>query len=227
MLKLTGRMKNLTGVAKGRLTALYPSHKDVQNAVIWEFSCECGNTHTARGSDFSAGKVLSCGCYQTESRFTHGLSKSKEYGVWRGIKYRCYESTREHEVRNYQDRGITMSDDWKNSFEAFYKDMGAIPDGYDIDRIDNNLGYFKENCRLVPRKINQQNKRESYIWSYDGKDYGSAQDLADVLGVNADCIFKRTLGYTHNETSKFYPPKEGYSRRLKYESEESNAETQS
>ena len=223
MIELNKRMKDLTGVKRGRLTALYPSHKDNQDAVIWMFQCDCGNQHSARGADFSMGKVLSCGCYQEESRFTHGLSNSKEYGVWRGIKYRCYESNREHEVRNYQDRGITMSEDWKNSFEKFYEDIGPIPDSYEIDGIDNNAGYSKENCRLVPKKINLQNKRDSYIWCYNGKEYGSAQELANELGVNTDCISKRTLGYIHNSNGKYYPPKEGYSRRLKYESEEVNA----
>ena len=219
-MQLNKRMKDLTGEKKGRLTAVSPSHKNNNNSLLWNFDCDCGNKHVARGADFSIGKQLSCGCYQKEVRFSHNMSNTREYGVWRGMKSRCHESTREHEVSAYQDRGITVCEEWLNSFETFYEDMGGIPKGFDIDRIDNNKGYSKDNCRLVSRKINLQNKRDSYIWSYGGNDYGSAQDLADALGVSCNTIFNRTLGYKHNRNGKSHPPAEGYSRRLKYEDTE-------
>lgn len=111
MMELTKRMKDLTGQVKGRLTALYPTRKDSQDTVMWKCKCECGNEHEARGVDFTIGKQQSCGCLQTENRFSHNMSNTREYGVWRGIKTRCYESTREHEIKNYQDRGITMCDE--------------------------------------------------------------------------------------------------------------------
>ena len=38
--------------------------------------------------------------------------------------------------------------------------MGDRPfDGAEIDRIDNNKGYYKDNCRWVTRKQNARNTR--------------------------------------------------------------------
>ena len=218
-MELTKRMKDLTGQKKGRLTAIRPSHRDKQNSVMWEFKCECGNTHIARGADFSIGKQQSCGCLQEENRFSHNMSNTRTYKIWRSMKSRCHESTRASDVENYQNRNITVCDEWKDSFEKFYEDMGEAKDGFDIDRIDNNKGYSKYNCRWISRKENLQNRRNSYIWCYNDKEYGSAQDLAEVVGVTAGTIDRWVNGYTHNQTGKYYPPKEGYSRRLKYERE--------
>jgi hypothetical protein len=37
--------------------------------------------------------------------------------------------------------------------------MGERPEGKELDRIDNNKGYSKENCRWVTRSENMQNTR--------------------------------------------------------------------
>lgn len=78
---------------------------------------------------------------------THGMKNTKIYTVWCNMKSRC----------KLRDGGsdIYICYDWECSFESFYKDMGNIPEGRMLDRIDNNKGYYKENCRWVSRK--QQN----------------------------------------------------------------------
>ena len=81
--------------------------------------------------------------------------------VLNGIKTRCYNKN----CRSYQDywaRWITVCDEWKNSSKAFYDDM---MDWYkkwlQIDRIDNNGNYCKENCRWVTAKENCRNRRNT------------------------------------------------------------------
>lgn len=49
--------------------------------------------------------------------------------------------------KNYGRRGITVSPEWQASFETFVNDMGPRPKGHTLDRVDNNKGYSKYNCR--------------------------------------------------------------------------------
>ena len=48
--------------------------------------------------------------------------------------------------RRYADKNISVCNEWKD-FNVFLFDMGLRPAGKSIDRIDNSLGYFKDNCR--------------------------------------------------------------------------------
>lgn len=90
---------------------------------------------------------------------THGMSHTKEYRCWRAFKNRCL-NPKNIQYKDYGERGITVSEDWMK-FENFYKDMNECPEGYEIDRIDNNQGYSKENCRWTTKKINSRNRRST------------------------------------------------------------------
>ena len=83
------------------------------------------------------------------------MSRTKIYHIWGGMKSRC-KSKRDKE-KGYIEKGITVCERWQK-FENFYKDMGDKPDGMDIDRIDNNKGYYKENCRWATKSLNAFNK---------------------------------------------------------------------
>lgn len=105
---------------------------------------------------------------------THGMSNTTEYKTWERIKKRCYNKN----VYNYCDyggRGILMCDEWKNSFEVFYKDMGDRPEGTSIDRIDNDKGYSKENCRWATNEEQCNNRRSNINITYKGETQTLAQ----------------------------------------------------
>jgi hypothetical protein len=47
--------------------------------------------------------------------------------------------------------------------------MGERPKGLTLDRIDNNKGYSKENCRWATLAEQQRNRTDSTILEYKGK----------------------------------------------------------
>ena len=89
----------------------------------------------------------------------HGLSHTPEYGIWKGIKKRCFDPTCDA-YHNYGGRGIIMSDEFLKSFTAFIEHVGFRPnENYSIDRIDNNKGYIRDNLRWATGSTQTQNTR--------------------------------------------------------------------
>ena len=87
----------------------------------------------------------------------HGLIKSKSYQTWAAMKQRCNNPNNKH-YKDYGGRGIGICKEW-GQFINFYKDMGEPLDSMSLDRIDNNKGYFKDNCRWATNIIQGRNQR--------------------------------------------------------------------
>lgn len=103
----------------------------------------------------------------------HGHSKrgrwSKIYRAWADIIQRCTNSNNK-QWKNYGGRGIIICDRWLYSFTNFLKDMGKPPGSeYSIDRIDNNKGYYKENCQWATPKQQARNTRKNRLVTHNGK----------------------------------------------------------
>ena len=158
-------MKNvhdLSGKIFNRFTVLN-EYKIENKRTKWLCLCKCGNKKFVEAYNLKKGYTKSCGCLnkeQTAKRNTsHGMSKTKEYKVWKGIKKRCLNKN-SNIYKYYGGRGIKICKRWENSFENFYKDMGPIPSlKHSIDRKDVNKGYCPKNCKWVIFHQQSTNKR--------------------------------------------------------------------
>jgi len=101
----------------------------------------------------------------------HGETKTDTYLAWKNMRYRCnYKKSSFYKY--YGGRGITVCDEWDKSFSAFLSDMGERPKNATLDRINNDKGYFKENCRWISQEVQTRNR-----------DYCKAARLVDPNGV--------------------------------------------
>lgn len=109
-------------------------------------------------------KQRSCGCSADAHKSTHGFSSHPLYGVWSGIVQRCEVPSR-HEYPRYGGRGISMCREWRLDASAFIE--WAMKNGWEkglhVDRIDNDLGYSPENCRIVTARQNDRNRKTNKL----------------------------------------------------------------
>lgn len=129
--------------------------------------CDCGNVKPMKNTVLSRGITVSCGCVKGER---HGMSGSLIYGVWSAMRQRCSLPGTINQ-RDYMDRGISVCDEWSNSFNAFHAwaKSSGYKRGLEIDRIDNDAGYSPSNCRWVTRLVNANNKRNTVMVNYRGE----------------------------------------------------------
>jgi len=128
--------------------------------------CDCGTEKGVRLTSLTSGNTKSCGCLQKElialRGLVHGHTARKvitsEYAAWRAMLQRCLNA-RHRAWRNYGGRGITVCDRWRD-FKNFLADMGHKPSpDHSLDRIDNNAGYSKENCKWSTSSEQNRNRR--------------------------------------------------------------------
>jgi len=162
---------DLVGQKFGRLLVLRFANRDKWRTSRWLCRCSCGIEKIVRGTDLTSGHTKSCGCVQKEVITKHGHrakgKESKIYAIWQGMIQRC-TNPKNIAYCNYGGRGIKVCKRWMK-FINFLKDMGEKPIGYQIDRIDNNKGYSKSNCRWVTAKTNCRNKRNNHLETHMGK----------------------------------------------------------
>ncbi len=182
------------GQQYGRLLVLSraPNASEKDTNARWVCQCECGRKSVAYGQDLKRGKVVSCGCWNTQKRITHGMARTNVNAVWRSMRDRCNNQKNAAYV-NYGGRGIRVCERW-DSFENFLADMGSRPNGYSIDRIDNNGNYEPGNCRWATTKQQMNNQRRNRVIELNGERKTIAQ-WAEQLGVGWTCIRDRLDRY--------------------------------
>lgn len=133
---------------------------------------------------------------------THGMEKTSEYRTWVDMRRRCHDPRRP-DYKNYGARGITVCDEWRESFETFFRDMGPRPKGHTLDRLNNSGPYEKKNCVWATQKKQDRNKRTNRIIEIDGKRMTVAE-ACEVYGIKPNTASNRlnTLGWSVEDTFK-------------------------
>lgn len=187
---------DMTGRKYGRLTVISKNGKTKDGRTTWYCSCKCGGTAVVSGKMLRSGTTKSCGCLfremmsKTKSthRHTTGGRFSKTYYTWTGMLTRCTNKNSTSWL-HYGGRGITVCDAWK-VFENFLADMGERPEGKTLDRVDNNLGYFKENCRWASNTEQRRNRRGNNTITAFGQTMCLAE-WSEKTGINRTTISTR------------------------------------
>jgi hypothetical protein len=151
----------------GKLTILSVYKEDKLNSCrkFYRCICDCGNYREMRTDQLDTMNQ-SCGCARVVGP---AISRTKEYITWQAIKYRCNISTgRASKV--YHNKGIQVCPEWLDSFPKFLEDMGLAPSpDHSIDRINNDEGYSKANCRWATAKQQCRNRRTNVFVEYQGE----------------------------------------------------------
>ena len=181
-------IKDITGKRFGQLVAVKFSRKNKYGQSLWLCHCDCGKDVEVLLSNLTTGKTKTCKKF---IKIEHGLSKSRLHRIWSAMKDRC-SNPKNMGYKNYTARGISVCDEWKNSFIAFKE--WALANGYKdnltIDRIDNNGNYEPSNCRWATRNQQARNTSRTLKISFNGKTQ-CAVDWAKEVGISAETIRDR------------------------------------
>ena len=191
---IPARTKDLTGHPPfGRLTVVAYAGS-TRSSSQWRCECECGETIVVLRSNLMNGATTSCGCFRRESvaarSTTHGLSSATEYHSWQAMLKRS-GNPNDPAYDRYGGRGITVCDRWRNSFEAFYEDMGDKPSPrHSVERRENSGNYEPGNCYWATPEQQNRNRRNNLLLTHDGRTQCAAA-WAEELKMRASTLYGR------------------------------------
>lgn len=182
--------RELDGQVFGLWTVL-KYHGSSGQGAMWLCRCECGTERPTYASSLVTGRSLSCGCARPGNiKHGHnaGAGQSPTYKSWRNMLARC-GNPKHAAYHVYGGRGIAVCAEW-HSFVQFLEDMGERPKGKTLDRIDNNKGYSKANCRWLTMREQCSNRANNHRITHNGESH-IISEWARLLGIKEGTIRAR------------------------------------
>jgi hypothetical protein len=125
-------------------------------------------------------------------------SLSPEYMAWEAMKQRC-GNPKAQSYRHYGGRGIRVCDAWRESFQAFFNDVGLKPTpSHSLDRKDTNGNYEPGNVRWATVAEQQNNRTDTIRVVYRGTEmsFKEAWALAGRLIPYRSAISRFRTGWS-------------------------------
>lgn len=162
--------------------------------------CDCGNEYVTRDTYLVTGQRDKCPACSRKRQIKHGLTDTRLFHIWQGMRARCNRKTN-HSYKYYGEKGVSVCEEWDNSFEAFAE--WAFANGYkddlSIDRKDINDGYNPSNCRWADKYEQANNKSNTRLVMFEGE-MQPVQKVARRLGIRGETIITRlNRGWTDEE----------------------------
>lgn len=136
----------------------------IDNRVYLKCRCECGVVKNVIIKNLKSGVSKSCGHKRVEALVKmstrHNKRHTRVWRAWQAMKNRC-GNRNTPQYKCYGGRGITVCDNWKNSFISFYNDVGDPPEGTSLDRINNDGNYEPGNVKWSTQKEQTRNRRSN------------------------------------------------------------------
>lgn len=163
--------QDLSGMVFGKWTVLERNKEsDKPGVTMWKCRCECGNECSVIGQALKNGTSRQCSSCRgrqlskaADPRKRINGKPTSTYQTWDAIIHRCCYPNHVS-YKNYGGRGITVCDEWRNDYFAFYDYVSQLDrfgeEGMTIDRIDNEKGYEPGNVRWATRAEQNRHKRE-------------------------------------------------------------------
>ena len=149
-------------------------------------------------SAYEIGRGRGMFCSSSCSASTHRKTGSRTYASWAMMIQRC-TNPKFHKFPEWGGVGVTVSPEWRFSFETFFSDLGERPIGKSLDRINGKLGYCKENCRWATPREQSQNRKSVRLITFHGETKCIAE-WARTLGLYYMTIVARlNQGWTAEE----------------------------
>jgi hypothetical protein len=217
--KCSGKQRiDLTNKHFGKLIVLGYSHSK-NGHTMWKVICECGNIviksydlltkgysqycNECKKKDFVINKYVFGRNNINLSLYNKYNSKHPLYKTWVKMLYRCY-IPHDPKYLSYGGRGIKVCKKWRLSFDEFVKDMIEKPSlKYSLERINNDKGYYKENCRWATSAEQGLNKRNNVIF-YINNHKITLSELSKKLSVNYSTLYSYLIKHSIEDALKFY-----------------------
>lgn len=216
-----GKFIDITGQKFGRLKVIELVRKSNVWQTKWLCECVCKNKRIVLGGNLKNGNTQSCGCLQKEiiqkigsRNIRHGHNKkgkeTRTHKSWHCMIQRC-TNPNNNNYTNYGRRGITVCERWLK-FENFLEDMGERPNNKSIERIKNDLGYNKKNCKWATSKEQNRNTRKNIYVTHNGKTQ-LLIEWSGETGIPYSILWKRIYMYNWSIQKALTTPAKKYKER--------------
>jgi hypothetical protein len=117
----------------------------------------------------------------------------RTYQSWSDMKSRCL-NPKHPRYASYGGRGITVQEPLRSSYEAFEQHLGLKPDGWTLERIDNDGDYEIGNVRWATYRDQNKNKRTTTTYTFKGRTQ-TIEEWAAEYGLPRTTLSERIHNY--------------------------------